>query len=87
MNKSELILAIAERGRLSKAYATDAIDSMIDIILETVQNNENVKISGFGTFGLKVRKARVGRNPKNGETIEVPASNSIRFAPSKEVLK
>lgn len=83
MNKNELIGAIAEKGVLSRKDAETAIDQAIEIVKAALLNGETVKISGFGIFEKKERAARIGTNPSTGEKIEIAASSSVTFKPSK----
>ncbi len=83
MNKSELIEAMADSADISKAAAGRALDGMIDAITNAVKNNDTVSIVGFGTFLLRERAARTGRNPKTGNAIEIAASKSPAFKAGK----
>lgn len=83
MNKAELIDAIAESADISKAAATRAVDTMIDQITQTLKKGDQVTLVGFGTFTVKSRAARTGRNPRTGETINIPASNNPTFKAGK----
>ncbi len=83
MNKSELIEAMADSADISKAAAGRALDGMIDAITQAVKNNDTVSIVGFGTFLLRERAARTGRNPKTGSTIEIAASKAPAFKAGK----
>lgn len=83
MNKNELIDAIAEEADLPKAAAGRALDATINAITEQLAKGESVAIVGFGTFGVKPRAARDGRNPRTGETIKIAASNTPSFKPGK----
>ena len=74
MNKTELIAAVAEKAELSKKDAEAAITATIDAITEALSQDEKVQLVGFGSFEVKKRAARVGRNPKTKEAIEIPAS-------------
>ena len=74
MNKSELIDAIAEKGGLSKADAGKALDATIASVTEALKSGDTVTLVGFGTFGVKERAARTGRNPQTGATLEIKAS-------------
>ena len=69
MNKTELINAVAEKADLSKKDAEAAITAMVDAITEALAQEEKVQLVGFGSFEVKTRAARVGRNPKTGEEI------------------
>lgn len=79
MNKTELIDAVATRCDLSKAAATRAVDSLTEIIGESLAKGEPVTLIGFGTFTVGERAARVGRNPKTGEALEIAASKTAKF--------
>lgn len=85
MNKNELIGAIAEKGVLSRKDAETAINEAIELIVDALKNGETVKISGLGIFEKKERAARIGTNPSTGEKIEIAASNSVSFKPSKNL--
>lgn len=74
MNKTELIAAVAEKAELSKKDAEAAITAMVDAITEALSQEEKVQLVGFGSFEVKTRAARVGRNPKTGE--EIPISEA-----------
>lgn len=84
MNKSELVAAVAEKGKLTKKYAEDALEALIATIEETVAKGEVVRVTGFGSFALKERAARTGRNPQTGKPINIPASKSLKFTASKK---
>ena len=83
MNKSELIDAMADSADISKAAAGRALDGFIDAVTNAVKNNDTVSIVGFGTFLLRERSARTGRNPKTGKTIEIAASKAPAFKAGK----
>lgn len=83
MNKSELIDAIAEGADLSKAAATRALDSLIDAVTSELKKGDQVSLVGFGTFAVKHRPARTGRNPQTGKEIQIAASNVPSFKPGK----
>ena len=74
MNKVELIAQIDEKSGLSKKDAEKALAAVIDTITEAVSNGDKVQLVGFGSFEVKQREARVGRNPKTKEAIEIPAT-------------
>ena len=86
MNKAELIDAIATQGGLSKAQAGQALDATIGAISDALKAGETVTLVGFGTFSVKERAARSGRNPKTGETIKIAATKVPGFKAGK-VLK
>ena len=74
MNKTELIAAVAEKAELSKKDAEAAITATVEAITEALCKDEKVQLVGFGSFEVKKRAARIGRNPKTKESIEIPAS-------------
>ena len=83
MNKNELIDAIAEEADLSKASAGRALDAAISAITGALTKQDTVSLVGFGTFSVKHRAAREGRNPRSGETIQIKASNAPGFKAGK----
>jgi DNA-binding protein HU-beta len=83
VNKSELIDAIAAGADISKASAGRALDAMLDAITETLRKGDQVALVGFGTFSVKERAARTGRNPQTGKTIEIPAAKVPGFKAGK----
>jgi DNA-binding protein HU-beta len=83
MNKSELIDAIAAKADLSKAAAGKAVDAFVESVTEALKSDDQVVIVGFGSFSVRKREARSGRNPRTGETIEIAASNLPGFKPGK----
>lgn len=83
MNKIELINAVAAKTGMKKKDAEAAVCAVFDTIEETLISGERVQIVGFGSFDVKVRAERVGRNPFNGETIEIPASKHPVFTAGK----
>ena len=74
MNKTELIAEIAAKAGLAKKDAEKAVNTMMDVISDAMAAGEKVQLVGFGSFETKNREARVGRNPKTKEAIEIPAS-------------
>lgn len=83
MNKTELIAQVAEKTGLSKKDTESIINAAVDTIATTMAQGDKVQLSGFGIFEVKDRQARVGRNPKTKEAIEIPASRQPAFKPSK----
>ena len=83
MNKTELIDAVAEGADISKAAATRAVDTVIDKITDSLKKGDQVVIVGFGTFAVKQRAARKGRNPQTGQPIDIPAANIPGFKAGK----
>lgn len=85
MNKSELIDAIAASADLPKAQAGRALDAVIDNVTNALVENDQVVLVGFGTFSVKDRAARSGRNPQTGKPMEIPASRIPSFKPGKSL--
>ena len=85
MNKSELIDNIAEKSGLNKTQAGDALNAMMESVGEALENNDSVSLVGFGTYSVKDRKARTGRNPKTGEELKIPASKVPHFKAGKSL--
>lgn len=83
MNKSELIDAVASKTGLSRTDATNATDALLDNIVGALKEGDQVTLVGFGTFSVRARAARSGRNPQTGETIQIKASNSPGFKAGK----
>lgn len=83
MNKSELIDAIAESADISKAKAGMALDGMVSAITDSLKNGDAVSLIGFGTFSVRDRAARKGRNPRTGEEIQIKASRNPAFKAGK----
>ena len=83
MNKTELINAVAEKADLSKKDAEAAITAMVDAITEALAQEEKVQLVGFGSFEVKTRAARVGRNPKTGEEIPIAEAKLPVFKAGK----
>ena len=83
MNKNDLIDAIAAEADLSKASAGRALDAALGAIASALSKQETVSLVGFGTFQVKHRAAREGRNPRTGETIQISASNAPSFKAGK----
>ena len=83
MNKSELLAAVADQAGLSKADAGRAVDALIDTVTGAMKDGNSVALVGFGTFNVKRRDARTGRNPRTGETINIAAANVPSFKAGK----
>ena len=83
MNKGELIDAVSGRTGLGKAEATRAVDAVLEAIESALKSGDNVALVGFGTFAVKSRAARSGRNPRTGEMIEIAASRTPTFKAGK----
>jgi DNA-binding protein HU-beta len=83
MNKNELIAAVAEKAEMSKKDAEAAITAMVDAITAALAQEEKVQLVGFGSFEVKSRAARVGRNPKTNEPVQIAASKAPVFKAGK----
>ena len=83
MNKQELISAAAEKTGFSKKDTEATVTAVLENIISALEDNEKVQLVGFGSFEVKERAARIGRNPKTKEAIEIPASKAPVFKPSK----
>lgn len=83
MNKAELIDAVTTQTGLQKAEAARAVDAVLDSISAALKAGDSVSLLGFGTFVVKSRAARAGRNPRTGETIEIAASKVPGFKAGK----
>ena len=85
MNKSELIDAIADGADISKASAGKALDSVIEAVTGALKKGDQVSLVGFGTFSVKHRPARSGRNPQTGKEIQIAAANVPGFKAGKSL--
>ena len=83
MNKTELVAVVAEKSGLAKKDAERVVSATFETITAQMMKGEKVQISGFGIFEVKEREARVGRNPRTKEAIEIPASKVPAFKASK----
>lgn len=83
MNKTELIAAVAEKSGLTKKDAEKAVGAVIESVMESVANDEKVQIVGFGTFELRTRNERTGRDPRTNESIIIPAAKVPAFKAGK----
>ena len=83
MNKAELIHAVAEKTGLSKKDSEAAVNASIEAITESLKQGEKVQLVGFGSFEVKTRAARIGRNPRTKEEIKIPASKLPVFKAGK----
>lgn len=83
MTKADLIESVASKADLPRATAERAVNMLFDDIVAALKQGDKVNISGFGTFSVSTRKARTGRNPKTGESIEISASRAAKFKAGK----
>ena len=85
MVKQELVEKLATELDVPKAKAERALDSMFETIIEAMKKGDKVNISGFGIFTAKHKEARTARNPKTGESVQVPAKTAAKFRPAKNL--
>ena len=82
-NKADLIEGVASKTDLTKKDATAAVEALFDVVTETLADGERVQVIGFGSFEVRDRAARKGRNPQTGEEIEIPATKVPAFKAAK----
>ena len=85
MKKSELIQSVAEKAGLSNAEADRAVNAVVATISEHLAEGNRVHLMSFGSFDVRTRAARTGRNPRTGAQIQIPARNTVRFRPGKNL--
>ena len=83
MNKSDFVSAVAAEAELSKTDAANAVDAVIEVIKKALKKSDSVSLVGFGTFEVRKRAARTGRNPRTGEEIKIKASKIPSFKAGK----
>lgn len=83
MNKNDLIASVSTAAGISKADAAGAVDAVLDSITSALSSGGEVRLVGFGTFSVAQRRATTGRNPRTGETIQIPASKQAKFKAGK----
>lgn len=83
MNKAELVAAVAERTELSKKDAEKALKAFVDVVAEELKKGEKIQLVGLGTFEVSERAAREGRNPANGQPMQIAASKAPKFKAGK----
>ena len=83
MNKTELIAAVAAKTGITKKDAESIVSATFDTIAQELKKGEKIQVSGFGIFEVKEREARVGRNPRTKEAIQIPATKTPAFKASK----
>ncbi|MDE2637977.1 MAG: HU family DNA-binding protein [Chloroflexota bacterium] len=81
MNKAELIGSIADKSGLSKAEAGNALDAFVSSVTDALKGGDRISLVGFGSFSVDRRDARMGRNPRTGEEIQIAAKNVVKFKP------
>lgn len=85
MNKSQLIKSVAEKSDLSQKQVSEALSLIEATLIESLKAGEKIQLSGFGTFEVRERAERKGRNPKTGEVVTVPACKYLAFVSAKAV--
>ena len=84
-HKTDLINNVANSTGISKKDTGIVLEAVLEEISKSLQKGDKVTLIGFGTFEAKKRKARTGRNPRTGETIKIPATNTVKFSPGKKL--
>lgn len=87
MTKNELIEKVAKKSSLTKRAASDAVNATFNLIRDSLNRGEKVVITGFGTFLIRSRAARRGRNPQTGETIQIPRKKLPSFSAGKTIKR
>jgi integration host factor subunit alpha len=83
MTKAEIVEAVCRNANLSKKEATDITETIFEIIRQSLEHGESIKLPGFGNFSVREKSVRVGRNPKTGEEMEISARKVVSFKPSQ----
>lgn len=83
MTKADLVVAVADKTGLTKRAAGEAVDAMLEAVTEALRKGDRVTVTGFGTFEVRNRRARKGRNPQTGEEIQIPATKAPAFRAGK----
>lgn len=87
MTKKDLIELVAKKANLTNKASRDSVQSLLNAIRDTLKRGEKVVITGFGTFSVRQRASRIGRNPKTGESITIAARKAPGFTPGKTLKK
>lgn len=87
MNKADLVNSLSEKTGLTKTKSNQAIDALVETISEALKSGDKVTLVGFGTFTTSQKEARMGRNPKTGESLEIPAKRVAKFKPGTDLSK
>jgi DNA-binding protein HU-beta len=83
MNKQELVDAVASAVGISKSAAGEAVDAFVAVVTQAVAEGDGIQLVGFGAFSTGQRAARTGRNPRTGETLQIAAAKTVKFAAGK----
>ena len=87
MTKGELVEAVADSAKISKLAAGEAVDATFENIAKAIKRSKRFQVPGFGTFTVRSRKARKGRNPQTGDAISIKASRTVGFKPAPVLKK
>jgi DNA-binding protein HU-beta len=87
MTKADLIEAVAKVTKLNKRAAGEAVDATFEHVARAIKKNRRFRVPGFGTFTVRSRKARIGRNPQTGDEIAIKASRTVGFKPAPDLKK
>ncbi|MBI4528238.1 MAG: HU family DNA-binding protein [Deltaproteobacteria bacterium] len=87
MTKADVIIAVAKIAKLSKRAAGDAVDATFETLARAIKKDKRFQVPGFGTFTVRSRKARKGRNPQTGAEISIKASRTVGFKPAPTLKK
>ena len=85
MNKNDLVERLADEHELTKTFARELVDSVLESIVDAAQKGEEVSLFGFGKFKVAERAARKGRNPQTGEAVKIAASKRLKFTPARSL--
>ena len=87
MTKGELINAVAKAAKTSKRAAEDAVNAIFENLSKAIKKTKRMQVPGFGTFSVRLRKARIGRNPQTGAVLKIKASRTVGFKPAPSLKK
>lgn len=87
MTKDELIKLVAKETKLSKKTAAEVVDSTFENLAKAIKKDERIQVPGFGTFSVRSRKARSGRNPQTGAVINIKDSRTVGFKPARSLKR
>lgn len=85
MNKSDLVRQVAEKAGITISKAKDAVEGFMEVVSDSLENEGDVTLVGFGRWATVDRKARKGRNPRTGDVIDIPKAKVVKFRPGKEL--
>lgn len=87
MTKADLADRISKKAKLNRSDALQAVQAILDSLTTALQQGEKVELRGFGSFRIHVRKSRIGRNPKTGVRVDVPAKKTDHFKPGQDLKR